>query len=168
MLSMSKKCGFFVVLILVASLLCAMIVGCDRQDPSNTTDPSQGSEHAKPTPPGNTEGVVISPTDDEENPGSIEIVLPNEDDGEEGDTSAGGNGNSGNQQNSDPSQPTQPSQGAEDPSQPTQPSQGNDDPTQPTQGNDGADDGGDNSTDSEYEDPDLVIDFDDLYPENNG
>lgn len=174
-----QKISYFVILVLVVCLLSAVIIGCNNQEKPDTTGSNNGSGPAQITRPGETEGIVISPTDDPENPGAIEIVLPNQDDGEEGDSNVGGN--TGSQGGGDASEPTQgssdpteatqggtevtePSQGGDDN---TEPSQSTDPATEPTQGNDGTDDGSTSATDPDNEEPDLVVDFDDIFNQND-
>ena len=157
-------------LLAISFLLFVMLGGCGEDTPATTTQPQQTGTNGESVPqttlPQGT--VVISPTEDESDPGSIEIVLPNTgdgEDGEEGGSNTGNTGSTGNTGNTgNTTDPTVPTQSGNTPNpKPT-------DPTLPTQSGDGDNEQG-NQGGNENNGPvgdeddrvDLEVDFDDLF-----
>ena len=152
---------FLVVLALIGCFMAAMIVGCkDNTAPNTTTGATQGISTSDPTATTGAD-IATTPTDATDD-GSIEIILPNENDGEEGEDEYGPMANGGQ---SDPFTGNTGSDNTGAGTDATSPGDSNSDVTEPTQGNTGNGTAGGDSgnTDDDGETPDLVIDFEDIY-----
>ena len=148
------------ILLATSLLLFVMLGGCSSDDANGSTPTTSNAQQTEPTKQHEPIGtVVVSPTENEEDPGSIEIVIPNVGDGEDGEEggNTGSTGNTGN--TSDPTTPTQSGSNT----QTTRPT----DPTLPTQSGDGDTEQGGNENNGpvgeEDERVDLEVDFDDLW-----
>ena len=155
---MKKNIVFFAALVLVACFMSALIVGCNVNDaPDATTGATQGISTSAPTATTGAD-IATTPTDATDD-GSIEIILPNENDGEEVEDEYGPMANGGQ------SDPFTGNTGSDNTGAGTDATTPVDSVTEPTQGNTGnGTAGGDTgNTDDDGETPDLVIDFEDIY-----
>ena len=159
-----KKLAIILALVVLACAMSALVAGCNVNVNINpTTQPgTTGSQQPSDPTSATSDGIVTTvPSEDENDTGAIEIIIPNEDDGEEGEDEYGpmANGSesdpvTGNTGNGDSGEST----GALTPDGNEGNTSDSNQENQENQGNTGSGTAG-----SGDGDPDLIIDFDDIF-----